>query len=72
MSKKLFSSDDLIIKGNIVEELRGLKCPEGPTKHYSLELDLSVRINSKLKNFTIQISLLNEMEPTNWQEWYRV
>ena len=54
MSHTLLLTDDLIIKGRILEWTTGI---EIPGKSEVIELDITIRVNSKLKNFIVSFYL---------------
>ncbi len=73
MSQTLFVSDDLIIKGNAYyceDNIDKDGVPASRSDH--ITLDFTVRINAKLKNFTIDLETGEDGSPKNWNEWYRI
>lgn len=72
MSHTLIKTDDLIIKGSYHEypctnPWEGINC--APTKY--LSLDISIRANSKLNNFVVNLDIEDD-SLKNWNEWYIV
>lgn len=67
MSHTLVKTDDLIIKGSYYEYPK--TDSTGDNKY--LSLDISIRANSKLNNFVVNLDLENG-SLKNWNEWYIV
>lgn len=74
MSTTLFSSDDLIIKGNAYSQETDcmIESVSTPIRTDFILLDFTVRINAKLKNFTIYLATDTDWYPSYWNEWYRI
>lgn len=69
MSHTLVKTDDLIIKGSYVEYPRTDEEIQSPTQY--LSLDISIRANSKLNNFVVNLDIADG-SLKNWNEWYIV
>ena len=71
MSHTLVKTDDLIIKGSYIEYPSTDMTEEIVGRNKYLSLDISIRANSKLNNFVVNLDIEDE-SLKNWNEWYIV